>query len=61
MKVSEFLIDSNFLSKLFTFIYTDVIETVLRSNQGAVDATIDQLLQISSETPTTNAPANVSA
>lgn len=27
----------------------DVIEAVLRANQGAVDATIDQLLQMSTD------------
>ena len=37
-----------------------MIETVLRSNQGAVDATIDQLLQISSENQNSAAPTNVS-
>lgn len=44
---------------MFPMLEENLIETVLRSNQGAVDATIDQLLQISSETPSNNnAPTN---
>lgn len=32
----------------------DVIESVLRANQGAVDATIDQLLAMSTDNQVTN-------
>ena len=50
------------LINLIIIIYfLDVIETVLRSNQGSVDATIDQLLQISSENQNKDGmPSNVS-
>jgi len=39
----------NHFKTMFPSIDEDVIETVLRANNGAVDSTIDQLLQISSE------------
>lgn len=34
---------------MFPDMDSDVIEAILRANQGAVDATIDQLLQMSTD------------
>lgn len=51
----------NHFKTMFPQIDKDVIETILRSNEGAVDATIDQLLQISSENQNNVAPVNVSS
>ena len=34
---------------MFPLLSEDIIETVLRANSGAVDATIDQLLSMSTE------------
>lgn len=48
----------NFTKLIKTISALDVIETVLRANNGAVDSTIDQLLQISSENQNANSRPN---
>lgn len=46
---------------MFPGMERDVIETVLRANGGAVDATLDQLLQLSVDTSDTSRLAAQSA